>query len=154
VLVRSATGERLFTRWDFKTLLQEGYVDIISRTCRTPAASSSAARSPRWPKPTTSPWRRNCPLGPIAWPPACSLTLLANAVIQEQSLGIHTTSATMCSTTADHRVMFAYADGYVALPDKPGLGIEIAEKKSVSRPGRSQLEEPGMAPADGCVAEW
>ncbi len=50
-----------------------------------------------------------------------------NAFIQEQSLGIHYNET---SDLLDYLVdasVFHYADGYVALPTKPGLGIEIDE---------------------------
>ncbi len=48
-----ATGERMFSRWDFKPLLHDGYADIFSRICRTRAAFPKSSRSRRWPKPTT-----------------------------------------------------------------------------------------------------
>ena len=51
-----ATGERLFTKYDFKRLLQAGGVDIIQPDLtprRRPEPRSR--RSPPWPKPTTLP---------------------------------------------------------------------------------------------------
>ena len=61
-----------------------------ARSVATPAASPNAARSPRWPRPTTSRWRCTARSGRSRSPRACSSTRSAyNAFIQEQSLGIH-----------------------------------------------------------------
>ncbi|NLO35115.1 MAG: galactonate dehydratase [Clostridiaceae bacterium] len=151
-----ATGERLFTRWDFKTLLQEGYVDIIQPDvshaggileCRKIAAMAEAYDVALAP---------HCPLGPIALAACLQLDACSpNAVIQEQSLGIHyNVGNDVLDYLADPGV-FAYADGYVALPDKPGLGIEIAEEKvrELARIGHS-WKNPVWRQADGSVAEW
>ena len=61
-----ATGERMFSRWEFKNLLQDGYVDIIQpdlshaggiSECRKIAAMAEAYDVAVAP---------HCPLGPIA----------------------------------------------------------------------------------------
>src|SRR5471032_1687803 len=52
-----ALGERLFSRWDFKRVLSEGYVDIIQPDVSNAVASPKPARSPTWPKPTMWRWR-------------------------------------------------------------------------------------------------
>ena len=98
----------------------------------------------------------HCPLGPIALAACLQLDACSpNAVIQEQSLGIHyNVGNDVLDYLADPGV-FAYADGYVALPDKPGLGIEIAEEKvrELARIGHS-WKNPVWRQADGSVAEW
>ena len=48
-----ATGERLFTRWGFREVLEKGRPRCCSPTSRTAAASPRAARSRRSPRPTT-----------------------------------------------------------------------------------------------------
>ena len=85
-----ATGERMFSRWDFKSLLSDGYVDIIQpdlshaggiSECRKIAAMAEAYDVAVAP---------HCPLGPIALAACVQMdTCTPNVFIQEQSLGIH-----------------------------------------------------------------
>jgi galactonate dehydratase len=85
-----ATGERMYTRWDFKRLLVHGGVDIIQPDlshaggiweCRKIAAMAEAFDVAVAP---------HCPLGPIALASSLQLDFCTpNAFIQEQSLGIH-----------------------------------------------------------------
>jgi galactonate dehydratase len=151
-----ALGERLYTRWDFKRVLVGGYVDIVqpdlshaggileTRKIAAMAEAFDVAVAP------------HCPLGPIAL--AASLQLDActpNAIIQEQSLGIHyNRESDLLDYLVDEDV-FAYQDGYVAIPAGPGLGIEIDEEKvrEAARPGHD-WRNPVWRNADGAVAEW
>jgi galactonate dehydratase len=151
-----ATGERVFTRWGFKRLLQDGHVAIVQpdlshaggiSECRKIAAMAEAYDVAVAP---------HCPLGPIAL--AASLQLDActpNFVIQEQSLGLHYhRGADLLSYLADPGI-FAYRDGHVALPQGPGLGIELDER-AVRRAAEAghRWRNPLWRLADGSVAEW
>jgi galactonate dehydratase len=51
--------------------------------------------------------------------------------------------------------VFAYKDGYVAIPVGPGLGIEIDEEKvrEAARIGHD-WRNPVWRNADGAFAEW
>jgi galactonate dehydratase len=151
-----ATGERLYTRWDFKKILQEGYVDIIQPDvshaggileCRKIAAMAEAYDVALAP---------HCPLGPIALAACLNLDACSpNAVIQEQSLGIHYNVGNDVLDYLADPSDFAYADGYIALPRKPGLGIDIDEKKVRERAlVGHQWKNPVWRQADGSVAEW
>ena len=83
-------GERMYSRFDFKRVLQAAAWRSCSRTCRMPAASPNASRSRRWPRPTTSRFAPHCPLGPVALAACLQVDFVAyNAVLQEQSIGIH-----------------------------------------------------------------
>jgi galactonate dehydratase len=79
----------------------------------------------------------------------------ANAVIQEQSLGIHYNAKNdLLDYLADPSV-FAYADGHVAIPQGPGLGITINEdavKRGAAMGHR--WRPPLWRHADGSHAEW
>jgi galactonate dehydratase len=151
-----ALGERLYTRWDFKRVLVDGYVDILqpdishaggileTRKIAAMAEAFDVAVAP------------HCPLGPIAL--AASLQLDActpNAIIQEQSLGIHYNQESDLLDYLVNEDVFAYQDGYVAIPAGPGLGIEIDEEKvrEAARTGHD-WRNPVWRTADGAVAEW
>ncbi len=151
-----ATGERMYTRWDFKGLLMDGYVDIVQpdlshaggilevRKIAAMAEAFDVAVAP------------HCPLEPIAF--AASLQLDActpNAFIQEQSLGIHYNRESDLLDYLKEGDVFAYEDGYVSIPKGPGLGIEIDEEKvrEAAKVGHD-WKNPVWRNADGTVAEW
>ncbi|MDQ3910320.1 MAG: galactonate dehydratase [Actinomycetota bacterium] len=151
-----ALGERLYTRWDFKSVLMEGYVDIVQpdlshtggilegRKIAAVAEAFDVAVAP------------HCPLGPIAL--AASLQLDActpNVIIQEQSLGIHYNRESDLLDYLVDKEVFAYRSGYVPILEGPGLGIELDEEKvrEAARTGHN-WRNPVWRNADGTVAEW
>jgi galactonate dehydratase len=78
-----------------------------------------------------------------------------NAVIQEQSLGIHyNQGADLLDYLAD-RSVFEYRDGFVYRNNAPGLGIEVNEEKvrEAALKGHD-WKNPVWRTADGTVAEW
>ncbi|MCR8636402.1 MULTISPECIES: galactonate dehydratase [Paenibacillus] len=151
-----ATGERMYTRWDFKRLLTQGGVDIIQpdlshaggiwevRKIAAMAEAFDVAVAP------------HCPLGPIALASSLQLDFCTpNAFIQEQSLGIHYNQG---SDLLDYLVdpsVFDYKDGFVKRMTKPGLGIEINEAKvrEMAAIGH-QWRNPVWRTEDGTVTEW
>jgi len=151
-----ALGERLYSRWDFKRVLSEGYVDIIqpdpshtggiteTRKIASMAAAYDVALA------------LHCPLGPIAL--AANLQIDAgcyNAFIQEQSLGIHYNQGKDLLDYVSNPGVFAYEDGMVAIPGGPGLGIEVNEDyvRERARQGH-RWRNPVWRHRDGSLAEW
>ncbi|WP_367339391.1 galactonate dehydratase [Aminivibrio sp.] len=151
-----ATGERNFSRWDFKDLITGGAVDILQpdlshaggiwevRKIAAMAEAYDLAVAP------------HCPLGPIALAACLQLDFCTpNAFIQEQSLGIHYNQGTdLLDYLADPSV-FRYRDGHVSLPEGPGLGITVNEEVVLekSREGHN-WRNPIWRNTDGSVAEW
>lgn len=151
-----ATGERMYTRWDFKRLLTQGGVDIIQpdlshaggiwevRKIAAMAEAFDVAVAP------------HCPLGPIALASSLQLDFCTpNAFIQEQSLGIHYNQGSdLLDYLADPSV-FEYEAGFVKRLTKPGLGIEINEEKvrEMAAIGH-QWRNPVWRTEDGTVTEW
>jgi galactonate dehydratase len=151
-----ALGERLYSRHDFKRVLQTGGVDIIqpdpSHAGGITETRKIAAMAEAWDVALAL----HCPLGPIAL--AANLQLDAvchNAFIQEQSLGIHYNAANDLLDYVSDRGVFAYADGYVDMPKGPGLGIEVNEDYVAERARVGhQWHNPVWRHDDGSVAEW
>ncbi|MGO7888835.1 enolase C-terminal domain-like protein, partial [Rhizobium ruizarguesonis] len=50
-----------------------------------------------------------------------------NAFIQEQSLGIHYNKGNDILDYISNKEVFHYSDGFVSIPQGPGLGIEVDE---------------------------
>ncbi|MFC4777364.1 galactonate dehydratase [Paenibacillus sp. GCM10023252] len=151
-----ATGERMYTRWGFKELLQQGYVDIIqpdvshaggileTRKIAAMAEAYDVALAP------------HCPLGPIALAACLQVDACSpNAFIQEQSLGIHyNQDGDLLDYLVDIECL-QYEDGFVSMPQGAGLGIEVHEEKirELAKRGHD-WRNPLWRNEDGTVAEW
>ena len=80
--------------------------------------------------------------------------MFTERVIQEQSLDIHyNEGGDVLDYLADPSV-FDYEDGYVSLPDGPGLGVEPDEETLRERAGHDDWHNPIWRHDDGSVAEW
>jgi galactonate dehydratase len=146
----------MFTRWDFKSALSDGFVDIVQpdlshaggiwevRKIAAMAEAYDVAVAP------------HCPLGPISLAAALQLDFCTpNALIQEQSLGIHYNKGSDLLDYLVDPTVFRYQDGYVPRPTAPGLGIEINEEKvrEAAAIGH-RWRNPIWRTADGTVTEW
>ncbi len=151
-----ALGERLYSRWDFKHVFEEGVVDIIQpdlshaggiTECRKIAAMAEAYDIAVAP---------HCPLGPIALAACLQLDAVSyNAFIQEQSLGIHYNATNDLLDYARNKDVFRYENGFVAIPDGPGLGVEVDEDYVRERAKEGhRWRSPVWRHADGSFAEW
>ncbi|MCG4272569.1 galactonate dehydratase [Acetobacter senegalensis] len=151
-----ALGERLFSRWDFKTILQQGCVDIIQPDPSHSGGITETRKIAAMAEAYDVALALHCPLGPIALAANLQLDALCyNAFIQEQSLGIHYNARNDLLDYLVDPSVFSYVDGYVAIPDGPGLGIEINEDyvKEKSQEGH-RWRNPVWRHSDGSVAEW
>lgn len=151
-----ALGERLYSRWDFKTVLATGVVDIIQPDPSHAGGISESRRIAAMAEAHDVALALHCPLGPIALAACLQLDGASyNAFIQEQSLGIHyNTSNDLLDYVVDPSV-FAYDEGHVAIPTGPGLGIEINEEYVAERAAHGhRWRNPVWRHTDGSVAEW
>jgi galactonate dehydratase len=151
-----ALGERLFSRWDFKRILADGYVDIVQPDPSHAGGITETRKIAAMAEAYDVALALHCPLGPIAL--AANLQLDAvcyNAVIQEQSLGIHYNTTNDLLDYLKDPSVFAYRDGFVAIPQGPGLGIEIDEDvvERMARLGH-RWRNPVWRHTDGSFAEW
>jgi len=151
-----ALGERLYSRWDFKRILAEGYVDIIQPDPSHAGGITETRKIAAMAEAYDVAVALHCPLGPIAL--AANLQLDAvcyNAFIQEQSLGIHYNTTNDLLDYVKDRSVFDYRDGFVAIPHGPGLGIEVDEEvvERMARTGH-RWRNPVWRHADGSFAEW
>ena len=156
VSIPLATGERLYTRWDFKNLFRQGAIDIVqpdvalcggileTRKIAAMAEAFDMAVAP------------HAPYGPVSL--AATLQVDActpNVFIQEQSLGIHYNQGFDLLDFVKNKEIFQYKDSYVQLPKGPGLGIDMDEDKikEVAQEGLV-WSNPSWKNYDGTIAEW
>ncbi len=151
-----ALGERLYSRWDFKRVLQEGYADIIQPDPSHSGGITETRKIASMAEAYDVALALHCPLGPIAL--AANLQLDAvcyNAFIQEQSLGIHYNQENDLMDYVSNPQVFAYQDGMVAIPRGPGLGIEVNEDYVRERAQQGhRWRNPVWRHKDGSFAEW
>ena len=137
-----ALGERLFSRWDFKKILHDGLVDIIQPDPSHAGGITETRKIAAMAEAYDVALALHCPLGPIALAACLQLDAVCyNAVIQEQSLGIHYNQANdLLDYMTDPRC--SPTDGHVAIPQGPGLGIAVNEEGR-----RKAARRPSLAPA-------
>ncbi len=75
--------------------------------------------------------------------------------IQEQSFGIHYNQGFDILDFIENKDIFQFEDGYVQIPDKPGLGLVMDEGKirQISAEGLV-WRNPAWKNYDGTIAEW
>ncbi|PSP55757.1 galactonate dehydratase [Halobacteriales archaeon QS_1_67_19] len=151
-----ATGERLYSRWDFKELFEQGVVDVVQPDLSHAGGITEVTKIASMAEAYDVALAPHCPLGPIALASCVQVDACSpNALIQEQSLDIHYNGGNdVLDYLADPSV-FAYEDGYVDLPDGPGLGIEVDADHVAEMAERDvDWHNPVWRHEDGSVAEW
>lgn len=150
-----ATGERLYSRWDFRDVLSTGiavaqpdlsHAGGISETWRIAVLAESwdVALAP------------HCPLGPLALAASLQVAFSApNFLIQEQSGGIHYNQPDDLLAYVLDSESFRFVDGMATRPTGPGLGVEIDEDavRRVAAEGH-RWHNPVWLHDDGSLAEW
>lgn len=151
-----ATGERMYSRWDFKKLLADGYVDIIQPDLSHAGGITECKKIISMAEAYDVAVAPHCPLGPIALASCLQVDATChNVFIQEQSLGIHYNKGNDILDYLVDPSVFEYKDGFVENLKKPGLGIEINEEfvREQQKSGH-EWKNPVWRHADGTVAEW
>jgi galactonate dehydratase len=141
-----ATGERLFTKWGFREVLERRAASILQpdishaggifegRLIAGMAESYYAGIAP------------HCPLGCIALAACLQLDAsIPNFLIQEQgSLGV-----------GYLKTPFLVREGFIDIPTGPGLGIELDEEALAEQITTDDWKNPqSYLPDDGSVTDW
>ena len=93
-----ATGERLYSRWDYKQLFQSGGISIIQPDLSHAGGLTEVRKIASMAEAYDDSVSPHCPLGPIALSACLQVDAVCyNAVIQEQSIGIHYNVGKKCS---------------------------------------------------------
>lgn len=150
-----ATGERLYSRWDFREVLTSG-IAVIQPDLSHAGGISEVRRIASMAEVYDVTLAPHCPLGPIALAASLQMAFATpNFLIQEQSLGIHYNNGfELLDYLVDPRV-FTFKDGFVDRLTGPGLGIEVDEA-AVRRAAElgHEWRTPIWRHPDGALAEW
>lgn len=151
-----ATGERMYSKWDFKKLLHDGYVDIIQPDLSHAGGITECKKIFAMAEAYDVAVAPHCPLGPIALASCLQVDATShNVFIQEQSLGIHYNQGSDLLDYLNDPAVFEYKEGYVEMLQKPGLGISINEDfvRAQAEIGH-EWKNPVWRHKDGTIAEW
>jgi len=151
-----ATGERMFSRWQFKNLLKDGYVDIIQPDLSHAGGITECKKIISMAEAFDVAAAPHCPLGPIALAACLQVDATChNVFIQEQSLGIHYNEGSDLLDYLKDKSVFNYEKGFVKIPSGAGLGIEINEEYVIEMGKQGHnWQNPLWRHEDGSVAEW
>ncbi|MGD1816062.1 MAG: galactonate dehydratase [Pleomorphochaeta sp.] len=151
-----ATGERLYTKYDFKRLLSIGGVDIIQPDLAHAGGITEVKKIAAMAEAYDVALAPHCPLGPIALSACLQVDATSyNAVIQEQSIGIHYNKGKSVLDYITNKEDLKFEDGFVKMPTKPGLGLDI-NKELVLEENKTphSWKNPLWRHDDGSVSEW
>ena len=152
-----AVGERLFSRYDFRPILEAGWVDIVQPDLSHCGGITEGRKIATLAETYDVALALHCPLGPVALASCLQVDAVShNAVIQEQSTGMHYNGDVGLLDYIVDRSVLSVEDGYLIIPTGPGLGIEIDEEvvETKSKEMKHQWRNPVWEHPDGSVAEW
>jgi galactonate dehydratase len=150
-----ATGERLYSRWDFLPVLQAG-VGVVQPDVAHAGGISEVRRIAALAETFDAALAPHCPLGPIALAACLQVDFATpNVLIQEQSLGIHYNRGNDLLDYLVDPSIFAFEAGYIERTERPGLGIDVDEDavRAVDADA-APWRTPIWRHPDGSFAEW
>ncbi|WP_336023621.1 galactonate dehydratase [Halobellus salinisoli] len=151
-----ATGERFYSRYDFKRLFVEDAVSVIQPDVTHVGGISELRRVAALAETFDVAVIPHCPLGPIAFAASLQVGFSSpNVVMQEQDLNLETPDESQRLSLLEDPATFEFRNGYVERPTGPGLGIEIDEDR-VRKQAEAEVNwyNPVWHHEDGSVAEW
>lgn len=150
-----ATGERLYSRWDFRDVLTTG-VAVVQPDVSHAGGISEVRRIAAMAEAHDVSLAPHCPLGPIALAASLQVAFATpNFLIEEQSIGLHYHDGSELLDYLLDPSVFRFTDGYAAPPPGPGLGIEVDEA-AVRRAAEAghRWRNPVWRGPDGTFREW
>ena len=151
-----AAGERMFSRFEFKRVFAAGGISIVQPDLSHAGGITECVKIAAMAEAYDIGLAPHCPLGPLALASCLHVDFVShNAVLQEQSMGIHYNQGAELMDYVLNKDDFRFHDGYMLPPTKPGLGVEVNEELVVERSrNATDWRNPVWRHADGAVAEW
>ena len=151
-----AAGERMFSRFDFKRVFQAGGISIVQPDLSHAGGITECFKIAGMAEAHDVAFAPHCPLGPVALASCLAVDFVShNAVLQEQSLGIHYNKGAELLDFVKNADDFRIENGYINPLRKPGLGVEIDEERVIeAAKNPPDWRNPVWRHADGSVAEW
>ena len=140
-----ATGERIFTKWGFREILEKGAAGILQPDLCHAGGITEVRLIAGMAEAYYAQIAPHNPLGPISLAAGIQMAAsIPNFLCQEQvSLG-----------EGYLKEPFTVDDGYIPLPTRPGLGIELDEDAMADKIGHDWTNPETYDPDDGSVVDW
>jgi len=151
-----AAGERMYSRFEFKRVFQAGGLSIVQPDLSHAGGITECMKIASMAEAYDVGFAPHCPLGPIALAACLHVDFVShNAVLQEQSMGIHYNRGGELLDYVLNKEDFHIEDGYIKPLTKPGLGVVVDEEKVIEASKVApDWRNPLWRHADGSVAEW
>jgi galactonate dehydratase len=151
-----AAGERMYSRFDFKRVLADGGIAILQPDLSHAGGITECHKIASMAETYDVAFAPHCPLGPVALASCLQVDFVSyNAVLQEQSIGIHYNQGADVLDYVINKADFRIDAGYMHALPKPGLGVELDEERIVhASKNPPNWHNPVWRHADGSVAEW
>ena len=151
-----AAGERMYSRFEFKNVFAAGGLSIVQADLSHAGGITECVKIASMAEAYDIAWAPHCPLGPIALASCLHVDFVShNAVLQEQSMGIHYNKGAELFDYIDNPDDFRITDGHFAPFTRPGLGVEINEAAVIAASlNAPDWRGPVWRHEDGSVAEW
>ena len=139
-----ATGERIYTKWGFREILEKGAASILQPDTSHAGGIFEGRLIAGMAEAYYATLAPHCPLGPISLAACLQLDAATpNFLVQEQ---VHLGEGYL-------RQPFVMQDGYLPLPTKPGLGIELDEEAVAAQIGEPRRHSGSYDPEDGAAID-
>ena len=141
-----ATGERVFTKWGFREVLEKKAASILQPDVCYAGGITELRLIAGMAEAYYVPLAPHNPQGPCSLAASCQIAAsIPNFMIQEGGSRTHADLL---------KVPFAQKDGFLPLPQGPGLGIEIDEEKLLAQVGEPSRYPETYDEDDGSVVDW
>ncbi|AVR94643.1 galactonate dehydratase [Pseudoduganella armeniaca] len=151
-----AAGERMYSRFEFKHVFQAGGIAIVQPDLSHAGGITECVKIAAMAEAYDVALAPHCPLGPVALAACLQVDFVShNAVLQEQSMGIHYNRGAELLDYVINKEDFQIVDGYFAPLPQPGLGVIVDEERVIAASqGVTDWRNPLWRHPDGSVAEW
>ncbi|WP_123619210.1 galactonate dehydratase [Halorubrum sp. CSM-61] len=151
-----STGERLYSRYDFKPLFTNDAVSIIQPDVSHVGGITEMSKLASLAEVFDVSVVPHCPLGPVALAASLQVGFSSpSVVLQEQDLEVHDPESSQWLTYLEDPTVFEFEDGYIERLTEPGLGIEVDEDE-IRKKAQTHVNwhSPIWHHEDGSLAEW
>ncbi|SDF97773.1 MULTISPECIES: galactonate dehydratase [unclassified Duganella] len=151
-----AAGERMYSRFEFKNVFAAGGLSIVQPDLSHAGGITECLKIASMAEAYDITLAPHCPLGPVALAACLQVDFVSyNAVLQEQSMGIHYNKGGELLDYVINKEDFKIIDGYCNPLPKPGLGVEVDEARVIEASKNApDWRNPVWRHEDGSVAEW
>jgi galactonate dehydratase len=151
-----AAGERMFSRTEFKSVFAAGGLSIVQPDLSHAGGITECMKIAAMAEAHDVALAPHCPLGPVALAACLHVDFSSwNAVLQEQSIGIHYNADGELLDYVKNKDAFTMHEGSILPFTQPGLGVDIDEDVVIERARTAgDWRNPLWRHEDGSVAEW